>query len=175
MKKHLLFLLLFASLCGMAQSTKSKPNFIRNQVNVNAFMEYYVGNTRCFGISGNYGINNWIETGACFGVFALNIYNDNTKAINYKLNAKAHIVNVFAPSFYAIDPYLVARMGGLSVFGDSAPRTMFTYNVGGGIALNFSRHFGLFYELYYDNTFHKSVKSFGLNIRFNGPKKWRKE
>lgn len=172
MSKQIFFLAAFLlSLSSFSQSIENKPDYIRKQVNVNAFMDYYGYNTRSYGIGGAFGFNNWLEAGAYCSFMKRTTMNEKMFMLNYGLDAKIHIVSAFAPSFFVVDPYLTARVGARSVYGDSDSRTMFNYNVGGGVAVNFSRHCGLFYELYYDNIMHNSVNRFGVNIRFGESKK----
>lgn len=121
--------------------------------------------------------------------------------LEYGAQAKLHPLSPLLPGFYLIDVYALVRVGMhhylcsvLNEWGDDSFRewcpselknTGLPCVAGGcGVAVNPSKHFGLFYELAYNNIDKeynsaegkmkaKSIHRFGLNIRFGGPKKWR--
>jgi hypothetical protein len=102
----------------------------------------------------------------------------------YGFNTKLHPLSLLFPNFTSIDVYFDGYLGAFSYTSDYWPKTnKFLYGAGVGIALYPTRHFGLFYERAYDNvnkiTINQSNKvkpmnRFGINVRFGGPKKWRK-
>lgn len=181
MKKHLLFLLLFASLCGMAQQPTKKTDFpyIRNQFNVNMavmkvngamYLNHNDGlRNLCPSLDVEYGLNDWLEVGASFtdrfdSYGIMNLFYSAA-------NAKAHLLPaVISPSFSVVDVYATAQLGAMTCFIDSPDipnRVYFTWGANLGAAFNFTRHFGLFYEFGYINEEHfKANHRFGLNIRF---------
>lgn len=179
--KNKFYLLAFFLLPFAVFAQESKPkqeiSFLRNQFNVNLALHYFDKTHKCISLGADYGFNDFIEGGAYVGYWSLALGNSqNPNMWFYGIDAKAHIVQIFKPSFYYVDPYIAARIGGRTAQNMMVvdKRTMFEYGVFGGLGLNFTRHFGLFYELGYTNF--KAVNHrFGLNVRFGGPKKWQKQ
>ena len=175
--KNKFYLLAFFLLPFAVFAQESKPkqeiSFLRNQFNVNLALHYFDKTHKCISLGADYGFNDFIEGGAYVGYWSLALGNSqNPNMWFYGIDAKAHIVQIFKPSFYYVDPYIAARIGGRTAQNMMVvdKRTMFEYGVFGGLGLNFTRHFGLFYELGYTNF--KAVNHrFGINVRFGGPKK----
>ena len=173
--KFYLLASLFLPFAVFAQESKPKQeiSFLRNQFNVNLALHYFDKTHKCISLGADYGFNDFIEGGAYVGYWSLALGNSqNPNMWFYGIDAKAHIVQIFKPSFYYVDPYIAARIGGRTAQNMMVvdKRTMFEYGVFGGLGLNFTRHFGLFYELGYTNF--KAVNHrFGINVRFGGPKK----
>ncbi len=114
----------------------------------------------------------------------------------YGLTLELHPVAIWAPSFHWIDLYCRGELGMRTVTEHYQPayhgmfaepfRNNFLCSGSVGIAINPSRHFGVFYELAIDNlnkeldlytneTRIKPVHRFGINVRLDGPKKWQKQ
>lgn len=198
MRHYFLLLALILTCCmGFAQQPETKQEFpyIRNQFNVN------IGNVRdtggwmnhefFFGYLSSevmYGINDWLETGvfcACLRLRSGEINNNEGRLyypveLNYGLAAKAHLFPaIINPSFSWADLYASAHIGTFaSTTGGDPEREAscfrgFCYRGMLGAGVNFSRHFGLFYEFGYGN-FERFNHRIGLNIRFGGPKKWQR-
>lgn len=175
-KRHvILFFLIVISLSVFSQSVidRNPTSFLQGKININLALHYFDKTHKCISLGADYGFNDFIEGGAYVGYWSLALGNSqNPNMWFYGIDAKAHIVQIFKPSFYYVDPYIAARIGGRTAQNMMVvdKRTMFEYGVFGGLGLNFTRHFGLFYELGYTNF--KAVNHrFGLNVRFGGPKK----
>ena len=112
---------------------------------------------------------------------------------HYGIDAELHPLSLLLPNFYFVDVYCRGELGMRTVwdqyipeYEDNSKHTLNNFLIGGsiGIAINPSRYFGLFYEYAYDNLNKegyyadkkpKSIHRWGFNVRFPGPKKWRKE
>ena len=95
----------------------------------------------------------------------------------YGINSEFHPIPLLFPNFRIIDVYLDGHIGLFIFTSDYWPtKYKFLYGMGIGLALNLSKHFGLFYERNYDNvntTLQKNNKEkikamnrFGLNFHF---------
>lgn len=115
--------------------------------------------------------------------------NTTDRQYKYGINAEIHPFAVLFPNLKHIDIYADAKFG-MNSYTSSFWENQHKFLFGGslGINLNISKYFGVFYERCYDNINKKCIftefsynlktagfNRFGLNIRFNGPKKWRKE
>ncbi len=118
-----------------------------------------------------------------------------TRYYRYGINAELHPLVLMLPDFYFFDVYCRGELGIRTLSYHYEPeydnpyikpvRSNFLYGGDIGVAINPLRHFGLFYELCYDNfnyqlanlqTGEKKPKAFhrfGFNVRFPGPKKWQ--
>ena len=108
---------------------------------------------------------------------------------HYGLQVELHPLSAFLPSFYYADLYCRGEIGMRTVTEHFVPaydgplaqpvRNNFLYGGSIGLALNPSRHFGVFYELAFNNLNKmgiytedamelktKPIHRFGLNIRF---------
>ena len=119
---------------------------------------------------------------------------------HYGIDAELHPLSLLLPNYYFIDLYCRGELGLRTAaihfipnyqdpdFTDITDQFYNDFLVGGGVgvAINPSKYFGIFYEYAYDNlnkkyypktdeTKAKAIHRFGLNVRFPGPKKWRKE
>ena len=112
---------------------------------------------------------------------------------HYGIDAELHPLSLLLPNFYFVDVYCRGELGMRTVWNQYIPKYEDAYKpilnnflIGGsvGVAINPSRYFGLFYEYAYDNLNKegyyadkkpKSIHRWGFNVRFPGPKKWRKE
>ena len=117
---------------------------------------------------------------------------------HYGIDAELHPLSLLLPNFYFIDIYCRGELGMRTIadryipdyqapdLNDITDRFYNDFLIGGcvGVAVNPSRYFGLFYEYaydnlnkegYYDSQKPKSIHRWGFNVRFTGPKKWRKE
>jgi len=102
----------------------------------------------------------------------------------YGFCSEFHPIPLLFPNFNIIDVFLEGCIGAYTFTSDYWPtKHKFLFGLGIGIAVNISKHFGLFYERGYDNVNkayqgetekHKAMNRFGLNIRFGGPKKWQR-
>lgn len=115
---------------------------------------------------------------------------------HYGFDVELHPLSIWMPSFHWIDPYCRGELGLRTVTKQYVPEiedsyaervhNSFLYGGSIGLAVNPSRYFGVFYELAYNNLNKemidyfsnekriKSIKRFGFNIRFRGPKKWQR-
>ncbi len=190
MRKHkftLVIAMLLPIVAAHAQNEdpKSLP-YINNQFCISAKYVKYSGSHSPVGLSFEtlYGFNNWLEAGAYIDGKILE--RSGYYGINYAIEAKAHLFALLAdPSFYYADLYGIGRLGVSthhlpnysSSEGDVEAKnwSSFYHSLGIGAAVNFSRHFGFCYELncfpFYANKMLNH--SFGIQIRFGGPKKWR--
>lgn len=114
-----------------------------------------------------YGLNDWLE----YGIFAgAQVYKKEYTTLTYGMNSKAHLLTPINPSFSFIDIYLRAYLGlSNSIYGTNNKTIVLTealYGIGGGLAVNFSSKFGIFYELNIDNIYGKMGRM-GVNIRFD--------
>ena len=118
---------------------------------------------------------------------------------HYGINAELHPLSLWLPNFYFIDMYCRGELGMRTIadcyvpnyqdpdLNDITDRFYNDFLIGGsvGVTVNPSRYFGLFYEYAYDNLNKKgyyvstqkpkSIHRWGFNVRFPGPKTWRKE
>ena len=112
---------------------------------------------------------------------------------HYGIDAELHPLSLLLPNFYFVDVYCRGELGMRTVWNQYIPKYEDAYKpilnnflIGGsvGVAINPSKYFGLFYEYAYDNLNKegyyadkkpKSIHRWGFNVRFPGPKKWRKE
>ena len=177
------------------QETKQEFPYIRNQINVNVGRikdtHGIMNHEFFFGYLSSevmYGINDWLETGvfcSCLRLKSGEINNNQGRlyyplVLNYGLAAKAHLFPaIINPSFSWADLYASAQIGTFANTTGGDPERKFScfkgYSLRGmlGAGVNFSRHFGLFYEFGYC-TFERFNHRIGLNVRFGGPKKWRR-
>lgn len=200
---HILFFILFYSNCYSQEvlpiDKTTKPAYINSQMSIavsyskNILIPYQrledrlaVNQIRGVNAQVLYGINDWLELGIALDVcYKKKLLMKGWTYPNYILptfqcrlgeTAKAHLLSIFWPKFSLIDFYVSEFVGISSTFStDGWPDTRYSFyaQVGIGSQINFSRHFGLFYEFGINhNRNHYSL--FGLNIRFNGPKKWQK-
>ena len=198
MKKKL-YLLAFLLLPCMAFAQETEPKqdfpFIRNQIQVNIGRikdnQGLLNKQFFFGYMSSevlYGVNNWLETGVFCSCLRLKYgeINFNHEQMyyplicNYGVAAKAHLFPaIIKPSFSLIDLYVSAQIGTFANTTGGDPEREFScfngYSLRGtvGAAINFGRHFGLFYEYGYCN-FERFNHRIGLNVRFGGPKKWQR-
>lgn len=114
---------------------------------------------------------------------------------HYGIDAELHPLTLLLPNFYFVDVYCRGELGMRTVTEQYKPdyngpsaepvRNSFLYGGSVGLAINPSKYFGVFYELAFDNLNKeykpktdeiktKAIHSFGLNVRFPGPKKWQK-
>lgn len=153
-------------------------------------------------LSIGYGFTDWCEAGlyGCFGTKRSMILENNQlyafrkHFFMYGLHNEIHPISFFMPGFYFIDAYTIVRVGLshqiIKYEEDDLPPDYYYFNhntctpylAGGfGIAVNPSRHFGLFYERTYtslntnNNKWRHEFNRFGINIRFGGPKKTEKK
>ena len=125
-----------------------------------------------------YGLNNWLEVGAVTTLYTGDVpifcYPKNSgnriNIFNYGIKGKIHFLPLIVnPSFYRVDIYGNIEVGAHSFFyGKSLNidnRTLFSFNAGGGIGFNFTKSFGLFFELNYSNLFSTTHK-YGFMFRF---------
>ena len=192
------FILAFMLTCsmGLAQQPETKQEFpyIRNQINVNIGRikdtQGMMNHEFFFGYMSSevmYGINDWLETGvfcSCLRLRSGEINNNQGRlyyplVLNYGLAAKAHLFPaIINPSFSWADLYASAQIGTFANTTGGDPERKFScfrgYSLRGmlGAGVNFSRHFGLFYEFGYC-TYERFNHRIGLNVRFGGPKKWQ--
>lgn len=177
-------LFLFSTSLAFAQSTSSAKPFIKGQFNLslsgfNQTTNNYIGPKAEF----LYGYNDFLEMGVFCKALIIPIGNGDHKnypvSLSYGAEGKAHLLPaVIKPSFYYIDLYAIGKIGAGTTFPNGVSYvihgTTYDYSIGVGVAINtFSKHFGLFYEFDYGRN-KLSTHTFGLNIRFGGPKKWQK-
>ncbi len=136
--------------------------FLSQSINVGAFV-----NGGTFKYSMTFYDNNFIlYDGECRDLFW-----------KYGINSEFHPIPLLFPNFRIIDVYLDGHIGLFIFTSDYWPtKYKFLYGMGIGLALNLSKHFGLFYERNYDNvntTLQKNNKEkikamnrFGLNFHF---------
>ena len=176
-------LFLFSTSLVFAQSTSSAKPFIKGQFNLslsgfNQTTNNYIGPKAEF----LYGYNDFLEVGVFCKALIIPIGNGNHKSypvsLSYGAEGKAHLLPaVIKPSFYYIDLYAVGKLGAETTFPNGVSYitrgTGFYCSIGAGAAINlFSRHFGLFYEIDVGRG-KSSTTTFGINLRFGGPKKWQ--
>ena len=116
---------------------------------------------------------------------------------HYGIDAELHPLTLLLPNFYFVDIYCRGELGMRTVTEQYIPdydadyldpvHNDFLIDGSLGVAINPSKYFGIFYEYAYDNLNKKTINystgtkktqpihRFGLNVRFPGPKKWRKE
>ena len=125
-----------------------------------------------------YGLNNWLEVGAVTTLYTGDVpiicypkhSGNRINIFNYGIKGKIHFLPLIVnPSFYRVDIYGNLEVGAHSFFyGKSLNidnRTLFSFNAGGGIGFNFTKSFGLFFELNYSNLFSTTHK-YGFMFRF---------
>ena len=184
MKKFLLILLLIGAFITNvnAQSNVSENSFIKDKISINIgggyhhLMPFY----NAHAISGEalYGLNNWLEVGAVTTLYTGDVpiicypkhSGNRINIFNYGIKGKIHFLPLIVnPSFYRVDIYGNLEVGAHSFFyGKSLNidnRTLFSFNAGGGIGFNFTKSFGLFFELNYSNLFSTTHK-YGFMFRF---------
>ena len=147
-------------------------------------------NYSCIGLEAFFFLSQSINVGAFVngGTFkySMTFYEDNNFILydgecrdlfwKYGINSEFHPIPLLFPNFRIIDVYLEGYMGAFSYISDYWPsKYLFLYGMGIGMAVNFSKHFGLFYECDYDNVNTKyqgnkekarAMNRFGLIIRF---------
>ncbi len=191
MKKTVFTLLfLFSTSLVFAQKTSSAKPFIKGQFNLSLSgynPNNHVGPKAKFLVGPKaeflYGHNDYLEVGVFCNALILTSGDGNHLNypiyLNYGAVGKAHLFPaVIKPSFHYIDLYAVGKLGAGTIFPNGVSYitrgTGLYYSIGAGAAINlFSRHFGLFYEIDYGRG-KLSTNTFGINIRFGGPKKWQK-
>ena len=184
MKKFLLILLLIGAFITNvnAQINVSENSFIKDKISINIgggyhhLMPFY----NAHAISGEalYGLNNWLEVGAVTTLYTGDVpiicypkhSGNRINIFNYGIKGKIHFLPLIVnPSFYRVDIYGNLEVGAHSFFyGKSLNidnRTLFSFNAGGGIGFNFTKSFGLFFELNYSNLFSTTHK-YGFMFRF---------
>ncbi len=148
-------------------------------------------NYSCIGLEAFFFLSQSINVGAFVngGTFkySMTFYEDNNFILydgecrdlfwKYGINSEFHPIPLLFPNFRIIDVYLDGHIGLFIFTSDYWPtKYKFLYGMGIGLALNLSKHFGLFYERNYDNvntTLQKNNKEkikamnrFGLNFHF---------
>ena len=148
-------------------------------------------NYSCIGLEAFFFLSQSINVGAFVngGTFkySMTVYEDNNFILydgecrdlfwKYGINSEFHPIPLLFPNFRIIDVYLDGHIGLFIFTSDYWPtKYKFLYGMGIGLALNLSKHFGLFYERNYDNvntTLQKNNKEkikamnrFGLNFHF---------
>ncbi len=148
-------------------------------------------NYSCIGLEAFFFLSQSINVGAFVngGTFkySMTFYEDNNFILyngecrdlfwKYGINSEFHPIPLLFPNFRIIDVYLDGHIGLFIFTSDYWPtKYKFLYGMGIGLALNLSKHFGLFYERNYDNvntTLQKNNKKkikamnrFGLNFHF---------
>ena len=142
------------------------------------------------GMELNHFFTEWINAGVFVNGgtynYGMTYYEDNNTILfdgecrdlfwKYGVDAEFHPIPLLFPNFRIIDVYLEGYMGAFSYISDYWPsKYLFLYGMGIGMAVNFSKHFGLFYECDYDNVNTKyqgnkekarAMNRFGLIIRF---------
>ncbi len=185
MKRKILFLVfLFTSCFVFAQSNSTLRPFINGQMNISlSGIHYQRFDKLAPKVEILYGINNWLETGL-FGSGIGYKFFDNEGTL-YRpctvligAEGKAHLFPaIINSSFHYVDLYAITKIGTKYYISDGYHPEQsgmgWFFSGGVGAAANISRHFGLFYEWQY-NSLRTPTHSFGLNIRFGGPKKWQK-
>ncbi len=140
-----------------------------------------------------YGINSWLEVGAACNVSVskqtnvqfpdrekLDVFHKTTiYAPIYQgyigETTKAHLLSIFWPCFTMADIFVSGLAGGYYGYIPMWSKSKLGLIIQGGIGLGFnpSRNWGLYFE-YGINNQTKTQMTFGLNVRFPGPKKWQK-
>ena len=184
MKKLFLTLLFIGAFITSvdAQSKPSENSFIKDKISINIgggyqhLMPFY----NAHAISGEalYGLNNWLEVGAVTTLYTGDVpifcypkhSGNRINIFNYGIKGKIHFLPLIVnPSFYRVDIYGNIEVGAHSFFyGKSLNidnQTLFSFNAGGGIGFNFTKSFGLFFELNYSNLFSTTHK-YGFMFRF---------
>ena len=148
-------------------------------------------NYSCIGLEAFFFLSQSINVGAFVngGTFkySMTFYEDNNFILydgecrdlfwKYGINSEFHPIPLLFPNFRIIDVYLDGHIGLFIFTSDYWPtKYKFLYGMGIGLALNLSKHCGLFYERNYDNvntTLQKNNKEkikamnrFGLNFHF---------
>lgn len=186
MKKLFLTLLLigaiFTNIDAQNNIKKNENSFIKDRISFNigggynSRPSYYEYDRIVMSFEGLYGFNNWLEAGAYFSYMTESFVNTyycepgRVNVLDYGLKGRAHILPlIIKPSFYMVDIYGNIEVGAHSFFyGKSLNidnRTLFSFNAGGGIGFNFTKSFGLFFELNYSNLFSTTHK-YGFMFRF---------
>lgn len=201
MRKNI-FILAFMLSCCMAFAQSNLPFTSLMPWNIEIhYRKQHEGNLdanyHCLGFGMNYSLSKWIDAGFFVNSgtykYQMTVSSNNIILFDgdsrdffwkYGFNTKLHPLSLLFPNFTSIDVYFDGYLGAFSYTSDYWPKTnKFLYGAGVGIALYPTRHFGLFYERAYDNvnkiTINQSNKvkpmnRFGINVRFGGPKKWRK-
>lgn len=184
--------LVFNGVLASAQQTDSiQPRpFLRNQFSVNlAVLKSSVTSGSslwsdlpfCPSLGLHYGLNDWLEVGASATIRKKNLMEDKSIFYQcYAAEAKAHLLPaIIRPSFYIVDVYATAQIGlahyPIGVMEGLSSVTKFCWGANAGVAINPSRHFGIFGEYGYNSAdYFKNYWRFGLNVRFGGPKKWQR-
>lgn len=140
-----------------------------------------------------YGINGWLELGTACNVSLLKRTNvqfpdqENPSVFHKTIiyapiyqgyigeTAKAHLLSIFWPCFTMADIFVSAFAGGYYGYIPMWSKGELGLNIQGGIGLGFnpSRNWGFYFEYGISNQT-KTQMTFGINVRFNGPKKWQR-
>ena len=191
--KNKFYLLAFLLLPCMALAQETEPKqdlpFLRNQFSINlAVLKSSVITNGgswsnmpfCPSLGVHYGINDWLEAGASATLRIMDLTSEKPTFFQcYAAEAKAHLLSaIIKPSFYIVDVYATAQIGlahyPIGNIEGLHSVTKFCWGVNAGLAINPSRHFGIFGEYGYNSAdYFKSYWRFGLNVRFGGPKKWQ--
>ncbi len=198
---YMAFCLLFLAKAG-AQETHpddGKMPYIKGQMTVSAsysknildpfkIMEenLFTSSIRGGNVQVLYGVSNWLECGLDLDVCYESHFREKmwpdvdfyhpTFQCYLGETAKAHLLPAFWPKFSVIDPYVSGLVGALTTFSSKEwPEPQFSLyaQIGVGIRVNPFRHMGLFYE-HGVSTKKTPYTLFGIDIRFSGPKKWRR-
>lgn len=181
---HIFWAVVCVSISCPAQdkSTLSqKRYYVKNNIAINPSLRFNsrFADSDFFGVAVSFGPSNWLETGIALDFNRRNYAHDTAAYVSMKLIprvfCRVHPLGFFLDTFSVVDVYGIVGIGGFFWLDDLIPqplRNRWYMECGGGIALNISRHFGVFYEYSYDSIL-KSSNRFGFNIRFGGPKKWQ--
>lgn len=135
-----------------------------------------------FRIEANYGVLNFIESGAylgyskfdCFKVDLVHMTSVHAEppAIFYGLNCNLHVLPLFIKeNDFRFDLYLTGKLGGMYIAsreGFKPHGNQSEYSVGGGVAFYLLKHLGCFAEYTYGKYYYKDYEKFryGLSIKF---------
>ena len=170
----------------ISQFTFGQDSNIKNRLNIKSGYARYGGTINGvtlknsnFRIEGNYGITDYLESGAYIGVFKQAMfYSEERPVISYGLNANFHILPFFinAKDLRA-DLYITGRYGLRSMLNppddDLWGKFFPEFGIGGGFAFYPWKHLGLYTECSYgkyeyNTSLYKDriMLRYGLSFKF---------
>ncbi len=163
------------------QPSFGQDSYIKDRRNIKAGYARYGGTTlknSNFRIEGNYGITDYLESGAYIGVFKQAIFHlEERPVISYGLNANFHVLPFFIDAKdLRADLYITGRYGLRSMLNpldDSRGKFFPEFGIGGGFAFYPWKHLGLYTECSYgkyeyNTSLYKDriMLRYGLSFKF---------